>query len=196
MLNRRALMPSGSMVKAIVPFARLASAVFLGLPVTLLAHALRYGSDHSAGSIYHAHFLQAAFAAGALLMLTLVLRAGSAARRGCRQDLVLARVQRLVPGWSALALSSVAWFALVERLDAHPHGVPASALLTIALVALVLRAGIRAFSQAVTCAAIAAFAQRVAPDTGKRLNGQHTTPQFIASALRFRLFARPPPTFA
>lgn len=196
MLNTRALMQSGSMVKAIAPVARLASAVFLGLPVTLLAHGLRYGSDHAAGSIYHANFLQAAFAAGALLMLALVLCAARAARRGCRQNLVLARVQRLVPGWSALALSSVAWFALVERLDAHPHGVPLSALLTIALVAFVLRAGTRAFSRAVTSAAIAAFAQRIEPDSGERLNGDHTTPQLIASAFRFRLFARPPPTFA
>ncbi len=196
MLNTRALMQSGSMVKAIVAVARWAGAVLLGLPVTLLAHSLRYGSEHSAGSTYHAHFLQAAFAASALLMLVLVLRAVRAARRGCRQKLVLARVQRLVPGWSALALSSVAWFALVERLDAHPHGVPVSALLAIALAAFVLQAVTRLFSRAVTCAAIAALAQRIAPHTGERLNGDHSSPQLIANAFRFRLFARPPPTFA
>jgi hypothetical protein len=105
-------------------------------------------------------------------------------------------VERLLPGWSALALSSVAWFALVEHLDAHPHGTPVSALFAIAMVAFVLRACSRAFCRALTSAAVAILSYRVTPDIAGRLNGEHALGQLVGSEFRYRLFARPPPTFA
>ncbi len=189
-------MPSGSVAKAIVPCLRLASAVLLGLPVTLLAHGLRYGADHSAASVYHAHFVQGALAAGTCLLFALSFSAARSAWAGWAHKLVLERVERLLPGWCALALSSVAWFVLVERLDDHPHGMPVSALLAIAIVAFVLRASSRAFCRALTCVAVAVLSYRVSPDIAGRLNGEHALGLLVASEFRFRLFARPPPIFA
>jgi len=45
-LRTQALRRPGSIARAIVPALRLASAVLLGLPVTLLAHGMLYGADH------------------------------------------------------------------------------------------------------------------------------------------------------
>ena len=162
--------------------------------VSLLAHAVTYGTSHLEGGAFHQAFL--GLAALAIAGFTARVFALACSGRGyCLQGSVLAaKLAGTVPGRSLLAVVSLGWFALGESLEpAHAVASIVIVMAVILVVVLVVReltlASLRAIARIVIAIATIAFAPRLQA-WARRVHARS-----IARRIRFsrRRFARPPP---
>ena len=111
---------------------QLPGALILGLLASLAAHAAGYSDGHAQAGAYH----DALFALAAVGGVGLLLVAGVAAfatAGACAQGSVIAsRISSLVPGYGAIGLSALAWFAAAESLETSHVAAP------IAIIAVLL----------------------------------------------------------
>ena len=162
---------------------RAATAVLLGLPAALLAHALTFGGEHTLGGSLHAWALEL----GATCAFLAALIAAIAAVR-CRYA--------LAPRFDAIVGGAAAWFTVLELCEGG-HGIPVvTAVFTLLAASCLVRCVLRAFAGTVAafiCGLRSTFAPARPFVAVRRPN---LTPRASSLAHRLRLYSRPPPVFA
>lgn len=112
------------------------SAVFLGLPSALAAHALIFGNAHVIGA--NAHWMLGPLALLSLLGLLGILAANLHSSTPCGRRCISERLHALVPSAMLAMLATLAWFSAVEAVEPR-HAIPALAALVVLGVALLVQ---------------------------------------------------------
>lgn len=178
-----------------MPLRKVPGALALGLIASLAAHAALFGGEHAVGGSYQSPLLQIALASTLGLLGGLFALALGGRAEASDGTVLAARLSGFIPSRGWVALSSLLWYAGIERLEPHHAAVlPIFAVVALAVAAIVVRA-LAGAALRLLCAIVfrvlhAPFAQRELTATRR-----HCARLFVrrSPALR-RRFARPPPT--
>lgn len=173
--------------------SRRVAAILLGLPVAVFAHVAIFGHEHVIAGAHHNDVMDAALTVVAMLATLLALGSFLGSRRVADGSILAARMTAHLPSWP-LAITSLGWFALLEHFENRSPSV--AGMFVVALVALAVMLGLRAFAKMLARVTLALFTDPVVARRS-RIIFANREPQLL---LRTRLsttrrFARPPPAF-
>jgi hypothetical protein len=169
-----------------------ATALILGLPTALLAHALVFGSEHAAGGAWSS----AAIAIGCVgLMLVVALHSRSAVQG----SIAASRLRAMLPPTTALAVSASAWFVLLELCEPAHNVLGVALVIAVVTASVLMRLSISAVASLFAAVAIAlgCSEKRIwhLADSGARL--PHSSPHLPDTLTHAcKLFSRPPPVLS
>ncbi len=166
-----------------------ATALLLGLPVALLAHALVFGQSHAVGGAMHGAALSGcAFALAVAVALS--------SRDAAQGSILASRLRACAPRVPLMLFSGAAWFAALESCE-RAHGIPLAAV-AVAMVAasLLIRLAISLLARSLAAVALALLAHGEHLHSLERacLLPRHRSPHALKSFPHTRrLYSRPPP---
>ncbi|MGH7738356.1 MAG: hypothetical protein ACREMP_10905 [Candidatus Tyrphobacter sp.] len=175
----------------------LPGAAALGLLAALLVHAAAYGTTHVMGADFHGAFLALAGCAGFSLFAILAALALLGARTSASGSILAARLRAHLPNWFVLAVSTIAWFSLIEGCEPKHGQAPTLVLLAlVAGVAWLVLGCARALLALLARIAFGILWQPAAVQPRRRLKPAAEPPIAYASPARAAHRARPPPVIA